>query len=98
MRGYPREVDAGWLRWFATLKHDLDLALFVTPVDDRTIRSRLSRAERELLSEAAHGDEVNPAAARASRQRLEDLEDVHEAFRARERYVRASLVIGVAAD
>ena len=98
LRGYPREVDAGWLRWFATLKHDLDLALFVTPVDDRTIRRRLSSAERELLSEVAHGDELNPAAARASRQRLEDLEDVHEAFRARERYVRASLVIGVAAD
>ena len=98
LRGYPREVDAGWLRWFATLKHDLDLSLFVTPVDDRTVRRRLQKAERELLSEAAFGDEVNPGAARASRQRLEDLEDVHEAFRARERYVRASLAIGVATD
>ena len=98
LRGYPREVDAGWLRWFATLKHDLDLALFVSPVDDRTIRRRLSSAERELLSEVASGEELNPAAARASRQRLEDLEEVHEAFRARERYVRTSLVIGVAAD
>ena len=98
VRRYPREVGAGWLRWFAALKHDLDLALFVTPVDDREVRRRLSRAERELLSEVARGEEVNPDAARASRQRLEDLEDVHEAFRARERYVRTSLVIGVTAD
>lgn len=98
LRSYPREVDAGWLRWFATLKHDLDLALFVSPVDERKIRRRLSSAERELLSEVASGEELNPAAARASRQRLEDLEDVHEAFRARERYVRTSLVVGVATD
>ena len=98
LRRYPREVGAGWLRWFAALKHDLDLSLFVAPVDDREARRRLSGSERELLSEVAHSEDVNPEAARASRQRLEDLEDVHEAFRARERYVRTSVVIGVAAD
>ena len=98
LRRYPREVGAGWLRWFAALKHDLDLSLFVTPVDDREVRRRLSSSERELLSDVALGEDFNPEAARVSRQRLEDLEDVHEAFRARERYVRTSLVIGVAAD
>ena len=53
LRRYPREVAAGWLRWFAALKHDLDLSLFVTPVDDREVRRRLSTTERELLSEVA---------------------------------------------
>ena len=98
LRRYPREVGAGWLRWFAALKHDLDLSLFVTPVDDREVRRRLSSSERELLSDVALGEDFNPETARVSRQRLEDLEDVHEAFRAREGYVRTSLVIGVAAD
>ncbi|MDE0002003.1 MAG: ATP-binding protein [Rhodospirillaceae bacterium] len=98
LRRYPREVAAGWLRWFAALKHDLDLALFIAPVDHREVRRHLSTSERELLSEVALGEGVNPEAARASRQRLEDLEDVHEAFRARERYVRTSVVLGVAAD
>ena len=98
LRRYPREVAAGWLRWFAALKHDLDLSLFMTPVDDREVRRRLSTTERELLSEVVGGEDVNPEAARASRQRLEDLEDVHEAFRSRERYVRTSVVIGVATD
>ena len=98
LRRYPREVTAGWLRWFTTLKHDLDLSLFISPVDDREVRRRLSSTERELLGEVARGEDVNPEAVRASRQRLEDLDDVHEAFRARERYVRTSVVIGVAAD
>ncbi len=98
LRRFPREVAAGWLRWFTTLKHDLDLSLFIRPVDDREVHRRLSTTERELLGEVARGEDVNPEAVRASRQRLEDLDDVHEAFRARERYVRASVVIGVAAD
>ena len=98
LRRYPREVAAGWLRWFTTLKHDLDLSLFVSPVDDREVHRRLSTTERELLGEVAGDEDVNPEAVRASRQRLEDLDDVHEAFRARERYVRTSVVIGVGAD
>ncbi len=98
LRRYPREVGAGWLRWFAALKHDLDLALFITPVDEGEVRRRLSNAERELRSEVALGEDANPGAVRSSRQQLEDLEDVHEAFRARQRYVRTSLVIGISAD
>lgn len=98
LRRFPREVAAGWLRWFTTLKHDLDLSLFISPVDDREVHRRLSTTERELLGEVARDEDVNPEAVRASRQRLEDLDDVHEAFRARERYVRTSVVVGVAAD
>ncbi len=98
LRRYPREVGAGWLRWFTTLKHDLDLSLFIRPVDDREVHRRLSTTERELLGEVARGEDVNPEAVRTSRQRLEDLDDVHEAFRARERYMRTSVVIGVGAD
>ena len=97
LRRYPREVAAGWLRWFTTLKHDLDLSLFIRPVDDREVHRRLSTTERELLGEVARGGDANPEAVRTSRQRLEDLDDVHEAFRARERYVRTSMAIGVAA-
>ncbi|MCY3958708.1 MAG: hypothetical protein OXG65_10485 [Chloroflexi bacterium] len=31
--GYPPHVEAGWLSWVATCPYDLDLALFVTPVE-----------------------------------------------------------------
>ncbi len=34
LRGYPPEVEAGWLHWVTTLPYDLDLALFVAPVAD----------------------------------------------------------------
>ncbi len=59
LRGYPPEVEAGWLQGAATLPYDLDLALFVTPVKDS--------APRRTYAVAGWPDhpDIDPAVAQA---------------------------------
>ena len=59
LRGYPPEVAAGWLHGLATLPYDLDLALFVTPVEDSAPRRTYA-----VAGLTDHPD-IDPAVARA---------------------------------
>ena len=59
LRGYPPEVEAGWLHWVATLPHDLDLALFVAPVADPAPR------RSHAVARWPDDPDADPAVARA---------------------------------
>jgi len=97
--GYPRYVNANWLSPLINYDHTLDIALFVYPVESKTVlddlRRKIAEMEAELSTDMERGKIVNPA----TQAQLDDALVMQEQLvKGVERFFQFGLYITVPAD
>ncbi len=97
--GYPRYVSANWLSPLINYDHSLDIALFVYPVESKTVlddlRRKIAEMEAEIATDMERGRVVNPA----TQAQLEDAQVMQEQLvKGAERFFQFSLYITISAD
>jgi len=97
--GYPRYVNANWLSPLINYDHTLEVALFVYPVESKTVlddlRRKIAEMEAELSTDMERGKIVNPT----TQAQLEDAQVMQEQLvKGVERFFQFGLYITIPAD
>ncbi len=88
LRALPRAVDTGWLALPSRFDCDMTLSLHVDPLPDEEVMRRVAQSEREIAGALDESAGTDPVAAREQRWRAEDVGELAEAMRGRERYFK----------
>lgn len=97
--GYPRYVSANWLAPLINYEHSLEIALFVYPVESKTVlddlRRKIAEMEAELATDMERGRIVDPA----TTAKLEDAQLMQEQLvKGMERFFQFGLYVTILAD
>ena len=98
LRGLPRAADTGWLALPSRFDFDMTLSLHVDPLPDEEVMRRVAQSEREIAGALDDAAGADPVAAREQRWRAEDVGELAEAIRGRERYFKLGGYYLVGAD
>ncbi|HUV42827.1 MAG TPA: ATP-binding protein [Patescibacteria group bacterium] len=97
--GYPRFVAANWLAPLINFDHSLDVAMYVYPVEGKSIldelRRKIAEMEAEIQTDMQRGKIVDPA----TQAKLEDARTLQEQLvKGAERFFQFGLYITIPAD
>jgi len=97
--GYPRYVNSNWLSPLINYDHTLEVALFVYPVESKTVlddlRRKIAEMEAELSTDMERGKIVNPT----TQAQLEDAQVMQEQLvKGVERFFQFGLYITIPAE
>ena len=98
LRALPRAVETGWLALPSKFNFDMTLSLHVDPLPDEEVLRRVAQSEREIAGALDDAVGADPVAAREQRWRAEDVGELAEAMRGRERYFKLGGYYLVGAD
>ncbi|MDE2861822.1 MAG: ATP-binding protein [Chloroflexota bacterium] len=98
LRALPRAVEPGWLALPSKFDFDMTLSLHIDPLPDEEVMRRVAQSEREIAGALDDAAGVDPVAAREQRWRAEDVGELAEAMRGRERYFKLGGYYLVGAD
>ncbi|MXX99380.1 MAG: DUF87 domain-containing protein [Chloroflexi bacterium] len=98
LRALPRAVDTGWLALPSRFDFDTTLSLHIDPLPDEEVMRRVAQSEREIAGALDDAAGADPVAAREQRWRAEDVGELAEAMRGRERYFKLGGYYLVGAD
>jgi type IV secretory pathway VirB4 component len=97
--GYPRYVSANWLAPLVNYDHSLDIALFIYPVESKTVLDDLRRKIAEMEAEIATDMERGRVADPATQAKLEDAQVMQEQLvKGAERFFQFGLYITIPAE
>ena len=97
--GYPRYVSANWLSPLVNYDHSLDIALFVYPVESKTVLDDLRRKIAEMEAEIATDMERGRVADPATQAKLEDARVMQEQLvKGAERFFQFGLYVTIQAE
>jgi conjugal transfer ATP-binding protein TraC len=96
--GYPRFVSANWLAPLINFDHSLDIAMYIYPVEGKSIlddlRRKIGEMEAEIQSDLQRGKIVDPA----TKAKLEDARKLQEQLvKGAERFFQFGLYITIPA-
>ncbi|MCJ7793004.1 MAG: ATP-binding protein [Candidatus Marinimicrobia bacterium] len=97
--GYPRFVTANWLAPLINFDHSLDVAMYVYPVEGKSIldelRRKIAEMEAEIQTDIQRGKIVDPA----TQAKLEDARNLQEQLvKGAERFFQFGLYVTIPAD
>ncbi|MBU3957272.1 ATP-binding protein [Patescibacteria group bacterium] len=97
--GYPRFVTANWLAPLINFDHSLDVAMYVYPVEGKSIldelRRKIAEMEAEIQTDIQRGKIVDPS----TQAKLEDARTLQEQLvKGAERFFQFGLYITIPAD
>jgi len=97
--GYPRYVSANWLSPLINYEHSLQIALFIYPVESKTVlddlRRKIAEMEAEISTDIERGRVINPA----TQAQLEDAQMLQEQLvKGVERFFQFGLYITIQAE
>lgn len=97
--GYPRYVSANWLSPLINYEHSLEIAIFIYPVESKTVlddlRRKIAEMEAEIASDMERGKVVDPA----TQAKLEDAQVMQEQLvKGVERFFQFGLYITIPAE
>lgn len=97
--GYPRFVSANWLAPLINFDHSLDVAMYVYPVEGKSVlddlRRKIAEMEAEIQTDVQRGKIVDPA----TQAKLEDARKLQEQLvKGAERFFQFGLYVTVPAD
>src|SRR4030043_939531 len=97
--GYPRFVAANWLAPLINFDHSLDVAMYVYPVEGKSIldelRRKIAEMEAEIQTDMQRGKIVDPS----TQAKLEDARTLQEQLvKGAERFFQFGLYITIPAD
>ncbi len=97
--GYPRFVSTNWLAPLINFDHTLDIAMYIYPVEGKTVldelRRKISEMEAEIQTTAERGKLVDPA----TQAKLEDARILQEQLvKGIEKFFQFGLYITIPAD
>jgi conjugal transfer ATP-binding protein TraC len=97
--GYPRYVSADWLGPLINFDHSLDIAMYVYPVEGKSVlddlRKKLAEMEAEIQIDIQRGRIVDPS----TQAKLEDAYTLQEELvKGEERFFQFGLYITISAD
>ena len=98
VRALPRAVDTGWLALPSKFDFDMTLSLHIDPLPDEEVMRRVAQSEREIAGALDDAAGADPVAAREQRWRAEDVGELAEAMRGRERYFKLGAYFLIGAD
>lgn len=98
LRALPRAVDTGWLALPSRFDFDMTLSLHIDPLPDEEVMRRVAQSEREIAGALDDAAGTDPVAAREQRWRAEDVGELAEAMRGRDRYFKLGGYYLVGAD
>jgi type IV secretory pathway VirB4 component len=97
--GYPRYVSANWLAPLVNYDHSLDIALFIYPVESKTVLDDLRRKIAEMEAEIATDMERGRIADPATQAKLEDAQVMQEQLvKGAERFFQFGLYVTIPAE
>lgn len=97
--GYPRFVTANWLAPLINFDHSLDVAMYIYPVEGKSVldelRRKIAEMEAEIQTDIQRGKIVDPA----TQAKLEDARALQEQLvKGAERFFQFGLYITIPAD
>lgn len=97
--GYPRYVSANWLSPLVNFDHSMEIALFIYPVESKTIlddlRRKIAEMEAEISVDMERGKVIDPA----TQAKLEDAQVMQaQLVKGAERFFQFGLYITIPAD
>jgi len=97
--GYPRFVTANWLAPLINFDHSLDVAMYVYPVEGKSIldelRRKIAEMEAEIQTDIQRGKIVDPT----TQAKLEDARNLQEQLvKGAERFFQFGLYVTIPAD
>jgi conjugal transfer ATP-binding protein TraC len=97
--GYPRFVTANWLAPLINFDHSLDVAMYIYPVEGKSVldelRRKIAEMEAEIQTDVQRGKIVDPA----TQAKLEDARTLQEQLvKGAERFFQFGLYITIPAD
>ena len=97
--GYPRFVSANWLAPLITFDHSLDIAMFIYPVEGKSIldelRRKIAEMEAEIQTSLEKGKLIEPS----TKAKLEDAHSLQEQLiKGAERFFQFGLYVTIPAD
>ncbi len=97
--GYPRFVTANWLAPLINFDHSLDVAMYIYPVEGKSVldelRRKIAEMEAEIQTDIQRGKIVDPA----TQAKLEDARTLQEQLvKGAERFFQFGLYITIPAD
>jgi conjugal transfer ATP-binding protein TraC len=97
--GYPRFVTANWLAPLINFDHSLDVAMYIYPVEGKSVldelRRKIAEMEAEIQTDIQRGKIVDPA----TQAKLEDARNLQEQLvKGAERFFQFGLYITIPAD
>lgn len=97
--GYPRYVSANWLSPLVNFEHSLDVAMFIYPVESKTILDDLRRKVAEMEAEISTDLERGRVVDQATQAKLEDAQNLQaQLVKGVERFFQFGLYVTVNAD
>jgi len=97
--GYPRFVAANWLAPLINFDHSLDIAMYIYPVEGKSVlddlRRKIAEMEAEIQADIQRGKIVDPA----TQAKLEDARSLQKQLvKGEERFFQFGLYVTVQAD
>lgn len=97
--GYPRFVSANWLAPLINFDHSLDIAMFIYPVEGKSIlddlRRKIAEMEAEIQTDIQRGKIIDPS----TQAKLEDARSLQEQLvKGAERFFQFGLYVTVSAN
>jgi len=97
--GYPRFVTADWLGPLINFDHSLDIAMYIYPVEGKSVldnlRRKMAEMEAEIQTDVERGRLINPS----TQAKLEDARSLQEQLvKGSERFFQFGLYVTIPAD
>jgi len=97
--GYPRFVTADWLGPLINFDHSLDIAMYIYPVEGKSVldnlRRKIAEMEAEIQTDVERGRLINPS----TQAKLEDAQSLQEQLvKGSERFFQFGLYVTIPAD
>ena len=97
--GYPRFVTANWLGPLINFDHSLDIAMYIYPVEGKSVldnlRRKIAEMEAEIQTDVERGRLINPS----TQAKLEDARSLQEQLvKGAERFFQFGLYITIPTD
>jgi len=97
--GYPRFVTANWLGPLINFDHSLDIAMYIYPVEGKSVldnlRRKIAEMEAEIQTDVERGRLINPS----TQAKLEDARSLQEQLvKGAERFFQFGLYVTIPTD